>query len=89
MISRTPTVSHAQGSVCPARSRAAATPEATSASAVRTTRDTSVHSRVGTAVQDYSVRSFPHPRCRDGESLAPRTQPTGVRHGKRRSSATW
>ena len=34
-ISRTPTVSHAQWSVCPARSRAAATPEATSASAVR------------------------------------------------------
>jgi len=35
MISRTPTVSHAQWSDCPANSRAAATPEATSASAVR------------------------------------------------------
>ncbi len=35
MIRRTPTVSHAQWSDCPASNRAAATPEATSASAVR------------------------------------------------------
>ena len=51
-ISRTPTVSHAQGSVCPARSRAAATPEATSASAVRS------HARY--------VRSFASWNCASG-----------------------
>ena len=51
-ISRTPTVSHAQGSVCPARSRAAATPEATSASAVRS------HARY--------VRSFANWNCGSG-----------------------
>ena len=33
------------------------------------TQDTSVHSLVGTALQDYAVRSCPHPRCRDAESL--------------------
>jgi hypothetical protein len=58
-ISRTPTVSHAQGSVCPARSRAAATPEATSASAVRS------HARY--------VRSFASWNCASGprRSLMP------------------
>jgi hypothetical protein len=52
MISRTPTVSHAQWSDCPARSRAAATPEATSASAVRS------HARY--------VRSFASWNCGSG-----------------------
>jgi hypothetical protein len=52
MISRTPTASHAQWSDCPARSRAAATPEATSASAVRS------HARY--------VRSFASWNCGSG-----------------------
>jgi hypothetical protein len=52
MIRRTPTASHAQWSVCPARSRAAATPEATSASAVRS------HARY--------VRSFASWNCGSG-----------------------
>ena len=60
MISRTPTVSHAQWSDCPASSRAAATPEATSASAVRS------HARY--------VRSFASWNCGSGpRSLIPPT----------------
>ena len=51
-ISRIPTISHAHWNVCPARSRAAATPEATSASAVRS------HARY--------VRSFASWNCTSG-----------------------
>jgi len=80
MISRTPTVSHANGATAPPgavrlrrrRRRARGPSEAT--------QDTSVRSLVGTAVQD-SVRSRPHPRSRDAESLVRVTRRTSPRIG--------
>jgi len=80
-ISRTPTVSHAQWSVCPARSRAAATPEATSASAVRS------HARYVRSFASWNCASgvrrslMSAPRFRDAESLAgtaARKEPPGA-----------
>jgi hypothetical protein len=75
MISRTPTVSHAQWSVCPARSRAAATPEATSASAVRS------HARYVRSFASWNCTSGPRslmssPRFREAESLVRATRLT-------------
>ena len=75
MIRRTPTVSHAQCSDCPARRRAAATPEATSASAVRS------HARYVRSFASWNCGSglrllMSPPRFRVAESLVPATRRT-------------
>ena len=88
-ISRTPTVSHAQRNVCPDRSRAAATPEATSASDVRS------HARYVRSFASWNCTSGPRrsltsaPHFQDVESVAradnePRHLVRQLRHLARR-----